>query len=71
MDTWCIRIKKIADTKISGYVWTRPKINSTCSECPESKMLRPSNEDLRWRAVWMKEFFGYGVDEVAVRAGLC
>ena len=25
MDARCIRIKKFADTKISGYVWTGPK----------------------------------------------
>ena len=25
MDARCIRIKKIADTNISGYVWTGPK----------------------------------------------
>ena len=30
MDARCIRIKKFADTKISGYVWTGPK----CSLLP-------------------------------------
>ena len=47
------------------------KINSTCSERPESKMPRPSSEDLRWRAIWMKEFLGCSVDEGTVRTGLC
>ena len=47
------------------------KINSTCTERRESKMPRPFSEDLRWRAIWMKEFLGYSVDEVAVRTGLC
>ena len=28
-------------------------------------MPRPYSEDLRWRAIWMKEFLGYSVDEVA------
>ena len=28
-------------------------------------MLRPYSEDLRWRAIWMKEFLRYSVDEVA------
>ena len=26
MDARCIRIKKFADTKISGYVWTGPNL---------------------------------------------
>ena len=25
----------------------------------------PYSEDLRWRAIWMKEILGYQVDEVA------
>ena len=25
----------------------------------------PVSEDLRWRAIWMKEMLGYQVDEVA------
>ena len=25
----------------------------------------PFSEDLRWRAIWMKEMLGYQVDEVA------
>ena len=28
-------------------------------------MPRPYSEDLRWRAIWMKEFLRYSVDEVA------
>ena len=28
-------------------------------------MPRPFSEDLRWRAIWMKEMLGYHVDEVA------
>ena len=28
-------------------------------------MPRPYSEDLRWRAIWMKEILGYQVDEVA------
>ena len=28
-------------------------------------MPRPFSEDLRWRAIWMKEMLGYQVDEVA------
>ena len=44
---------------------------SICSEHPESKMPRPCSEDLRWRAIWMKEFFAYSVNEVAVRTDLC
>ena len=28
-------------------------------------MPRPFSKDLRWRAIWMKEMFGYQVDEVA------
>ena len=29
-------------------------------------MPRPYSEDLRWRAIWIKEILGYQVDEVAV-----
>ena len=32
VDAGCIRIKKIADTKISGYVWTGPNTNPQ-NEC--------------------------------------
>lgn len=28
-------------------------------------MLGPYNEDLQWLAIWMKEFLGYGVDEIS------
>ena len=28
-------------------------------------MPRTFSEDLRWRAIWMKEILGYQVDEVA------
>lgn len=28
-------------------------------------MPRPYSEDLRWRAIWMKEILGYQVDEAA------
>ena len=28
-------------------------------------MPRPYSEDLRWRAIWMKEMLGFQVDEVA------
>ena len=28
-------------------------------------MPHPDSEDLRWRAIWMKEILGYQVDEVA------
>ena len=28
-------------------------------------MPRPYSDDLRWRAIWMKEFLGYSVDDVA------
>ena len=28
-------------------------------------MPRPYNEDLRWRAIWIKEILGHQVDEVA------
>ena len=28
-------------------------------------MPRPYGEDLRWRAIWMKEILGFQVDEVA------
>ena len=28
-------------------------------------MPRPYSEDLRWRAIWMKEIFAFQVDEVA------
>ena len=28
-------------------------------------MPRPYSEDLRWRAIWMKEILGFQVDEVA------
>ena len=28
-------------------------------------MPRPYSEDLRWRAIWMKEILGYQLDEVA------
>ena len=28
-------------------------------------MPRPSSEDIRWRAIWMKEMLGYQVNEVA------
>ena len=34
-------------------------------------MPRPSRQNLRWRAIWMEEFLGYSVDEVAVHTGLC
>ena len=27
-------------------------------------MPRPYSEDLRWRAIWMKEMLGFQVDEV-------
>lgn len=47
------------------------KINSTCNERTESKMPRPSSEELRWRAIWMKEFLGCSVDEGAVRIQAC
>ena len=30
----------------------------------KSAMPRPFSEDLRWRAIWMKEMLGYQVDEV-------
>ena len=43
---------------------------SICSERPESKMPQPYSEDLRWRAIWMKEFLGYSVNEVAVGTDL-
>ena len=45
--------------------------HSICCERLESKMPRPDSEDLLWRAIWMKEFVGYSVDEVAVREDLC
>ena len=44
---------------------------SICSERPESKMPKPYSEDLRWRAIWVKEILGYSVNEVAVRTDLC
>ena len=28
-------------------------------------MPRPSSEDIRWGAIWMKEMLGYQMDEVA------
>ena len=28
-------------------------------------MPRPSSEDIRWRAIWMKEMLGYQVVEVS------
>ena len=31
----------------------------------ELTMPRPYSEDLRWRAIWMKEMLGFQVDEVA------
>ena len=29
---FCIRIKKFADTKISGYVWTGPQVSGPVSQ---------------------------------------
>ena len=34
-------------------------------------MPRPFSEDLRWRAIWMKEILGYEVDEVAAVLQMC
>ena len=31
----------------------------------KSAMPRPSSEDIRWAAIWMKEMLGYQMDEVA------
>ena len=31
----------------------------------KSAMPRPSSEDIRWRAIWMKEMLGYQMNEVA------
>ena len=41
-------------------IWEFFIINSSKSAMP-----RPFSEDLRWRAIWMKEMLGYQVDEVA------
>ena len=40
VDARCIRIKKIADTKISGYVWTGPE--NKRSACHREREERPS-----------------------------
>ena len=44
------------DVKILWIEW----ISSSKSVMP-----RPSSEDIRWRAIWMKEILRYRVDEVA------
>ena len=37
---FCIRIKKLGDTKISGYVWTGPKIAISRKDTQKHKMLK-------------------------------
>ena len=51
----------LAHTAISIYVvGSKPQAYKTKLTMP-----RPYSEDLRWRAIWMKEMLGFQVDEVA------
>ena len=46
MDARCIRIKKFADTKISGYVWTGPESTLSKAEVARKRLLLEVPEDI-------------------------
>ena len=52
--------KQKAIRQDSKVIWEFFIINTSTSAMPP-----PFSEDLRWRAIWMKEMLGYQVDEVA------
>ena len=40
-------------------------LNKLIKTSSKPAMSRPCSEDLRWRAIWLKEILGYQVHEVA------
>ena len=54
-----VGLKQKAIRQDGKVIWEFFIINSSKSAMP-----RPFSEDLRWRAIWMKEMLGYQVDEV-------